>query len=373
MGMGLVVVAIAAAYVALRIDRWANGRNADASDIQQIIRATPADYDKNAGPVDFRPAAKKIGPAVVSVDRLERIQRFFDSEVEIAPTGSGSGVIISPSGYILTNNHVVAGGTQWLVHLADGRAVNAKLIGTDPRSDIAVLKIDAPNLTPAELGDSKKLEVGEWVIACGNPLGYSNTLSVGVVSSLNRTLEAGGRTVLVDTIQTDAAINQGNSGGALANLSGQLVGINSAIASNTGGGSIGIGFAIPINRAKKVVDELLKYGRVRYGYLGAVVDTRVGFLQRSDVNQALAREVGATPPKTGLLLQRVVPGSAVEKIGLKQLDILLAINGQPLREPLDLTRLLNDTKPGDKVQLKYWSAGSEKTAEVTLQDVATSE
>jgi S1-C subfamily serine protease len=192
-------------------------------------------------PFDFRAAAKKIHGSVVSVDRFEQGRTWFDDRVVEAQTGTGSGVIVSDTGLIVTNNHVVEDAQRVRVRLADGRSVDAKVLGTDPRSDLAVLKVEKASVSPIEMGTSKDVEVGQWVLAVGNPLGFDHTVSVGVVSSLKRNLPVG-RMGLVDAIQTDAAINPGNSGGALCDAQGRLIGINSAIASSTGQ-SVGIGFA----------------------------------------------------------------------------------------------------------------------------------
>jgi S1-C subfamily serine protease len=320
-----------------------------------------------APPPDFRGAAKRIMPSVVSVDRLERVQNFWSDEVSVTPTATGSGVIVSPDGYILTNNHVVEQADSVQVRLADQRQYEAKVVGTDPRSDIAVLKIDAKNLKEAEIGSSSKLEVGEWVLAVGNPLGYANTVSVGVVSSLKRTLATDEDALLIDTIQTDAAINQGNSGGALANSQGQLVGINSAIASPNGG-SIGIGFAIPIDRARRVADDIVRYGRARYGELGLVVFSRPGLLQSERVRQEIADRVGATPPKTGVLVRQVMADSAARQAGIEPLDVLLEIDGHALPDPVTYSIVMADMHPKQRVKIRFWSKGREKTAETTLQD-----
>jgi S1-C subfamily serine protease len=318
-------------------------------------------------PPDFRQAAKRIMPSVVSVDRLERIQDFWTDQVSVTPTATGSGVIVSSDGYILTNNHVVEQADSVQVRLADQRQFQAKVVGTDPRSDIAVIKIDAPNLVPAEIGSSSKLEVGEWVLAVGNPLGYANTVSAGVVSSLKRTLSTNENALLIDTIQTDAAINQGNSGGALADAQGRLVGINSAIATQNGG-SVGIGFAIPIDRARRVADEIVKYGRARYGELGVEIFARPGLLQSDTVRQEISERVGAMPPSTGVIVRQVDPGSAASQAGIEPLDVLLEIDGKSLPDPFSYMIAMADKRPNEHVQIAYWSKGKRKTAEVVLQD-----
>ena len=320
-----------------------------------------------APPPDFRQAAKRIMPAVVSVDRLERIQDFWTDEVSVTPTATGSGVIVSSDGYILTNNHVVEQADSVQVRLADQRQFEAKVVGTDPRSDIAVLKIDAKNIVPAEIGTSSKLDVGEWVLAVGNPLGYANTVSVGVVSSLKRTLATDENALLIDTIQTDAAINQGNSGGALADAQGRLVGINSAIATQNGG-NIGIGFAIPIDRARRVAEDIVRYGRVKYGQLGLDIFNRPGLLQADRVREEIASRVGAAPPKTGVLVRRVMAGGAARKAGIEPLDVLLEIDGKPLADPVAYMISMADRHPGDRIRIAFWSKGKDKTVQAVLQD-----
>jgi len=277
-------------------------------------------------------------------------------------------VIISQKGYILTNNHVVENAAAVSVRMADGRSLEAQVIGTDPRSDLAVLKISAANLVPAEMGDSTRLEIGEWVIAIGTPLGYANTVSVGIVSSLNRTFTTGRQSALVDSIQTDAAINRGNSGGPLANAAGQVVGINTAIVSDTGG-SVGLGFAIPIARAQRVVNDIVQYGHVRYGELGAYIVQRANFLNVEEVRTELKEAVGAEPPNHGLIIRDVRPSSPASTLGLQSLDVLLEVDGKQLDDPVDLTKALIDKRPGDKVQLKYWARGTVKSANIVLAEL----
>lgn len=311
------IAVFAAVLGALQVNRFINQRGV-AQDIQSVLGATPTSsiaFEQGSAPADFRAPVAKISPAVVSVDRFDQVTDFFGESRGEQQTGTGSGVIISSDGYILTNNHVVSGAARVQIRSKDDRTFSAKVIGTDPRSDLAVLKVEEKNLAVATLGDSSKVEVGEWVIAIGNPLGYSNTVSVGVVSNLNKSLQTGRNSLLVDLIQTDAAINQGNSGGALANAKGELVGINSAIATNSGG-SIGLGFAIPINRAKRVVADIIKHGKVQYGTLGVEVVERPGLLQMDFARNQVQEYTGAVPPKDGLIIRAVVEGSAGAKLGL---------------------------------------------------------
>lgn len=368
---GAFVVAFLAGIAALQTQRWWSQRQEPNSltGLDGIRLATPASMAEQGTVPDFRAAAKKVMPSVVSIDTLGERTNWFNESV-IVPLGAGSGVIISSDGYIATNNHVIEGATLVRVHLTSGETYEAKIVGRDARTDLAVLKVDAKNLVPIELGSSSTLQVGEWVLAVGNPLGYENTVSVGVVSSLGRNLQTAQGPMLVNLIQTDAAINQGNSGGALTNAKGQLVGINSAIASNTGGGSIGIGFAIPVDNVKRVVNDILKLGYARHGMIGVDTYSRPGLLASSEVRRQIAQAIGAEPPSRGLIVRSVSRGGPAARAGIGQFDILLEIDGTPLDEPVSLVRMLADKLPGDKVRVKYWHAGETKTVTLVLEDLA---
>jgi S1-C subfamily serine protease len=321
-----------------------------------------------AAPFDFTAAAKKASPSVVSVDQYRDVPvGFFSDETASRKTGTGSGVIVSEEGYVVTNNHVVARATKVRVRLDDGRTVDAKVLGTDPRSDLAVLKIDVKNLKAIEVGTSKDVQVGQWVLAVGNPLGFDDTVSVGVVSSLKRNLDIGNQG-LVDAIQTDAAINQGNSGGALCNSQGQLIGINSAIASNTGG-SIGIGFAIPVDRVKTVVDDIVKFGYARYAGLGITYDPRLdGRLADPNVRAYMTEQSQIEGfPSYGIVVQTSTGNAA--KAGIEKFDVILAVNDQQINGTFDMNKVLVPLKPGDSVKVKYWRKGKELIKTVTLQEV----
>lgn len=336
---------------------------------QTGIRAAYAPAEP--APFDFRAAAKKASPSVVAVDRYQRVSRgMFDEQGTERETGTGSGVIVSADGTIVTNNHVVAGlenGGRVMVRLADKRSFNAKVLGADPRSDLAVLKIDAPNLVPIELSDDNAVEVGQWVLAVGNPLGFENTVSVGVVSSLKRNLPVGENVGLVGAIQTDAAINPGNSGGALCDAQGRLIGINSAIAT-TNAGSIGIGFAIPIDRVKKITSDIVKFGEARYAGLGINLSTAP--LEMPQVRAELAQLIGREDlPVSGVIVSRT--GGAAAQAGVQDLDILTKVDGKALETSLDLYSSIMDKKAGDKVAIEFWSKGEKKSATVTLQDLRT--
>jgi len=332
------------------------------------------DQQSDTGPLDFRVAAKKVIPSVVSVDRYEEMVDFFGNQTnQVRETATGSGVIVNKDGVVITNNHVVADPNgnpvqEVKVRLNDKRSFKAKVIGTDPRSDIAVLKITGTDFAPITMGRSDELQIGQWVMAVGNPLGFDDTVSVGVVSSLKRDLplQSGG---IVDAIQTDAAINPGNSGGALTDQHGNLVGINAAIASSNGG-SVGIGFAIPIDRVREVADDIIKFGHARYGSLGVSYwQNADGALGDAEVRQYIAEQTGTTPeavPTSGIIIHGA--GGPAEEAGLKPLDVLESVDGSPVDTYFALNRALISKKPGDKVQIKWWSKGSVKTASVALQE-----
>lgn len=275
--------------------------------------------------------------------------------------GSGSGFIISPDGYIVTNNHIVGGVTKILVKTSDGKEYEAKVIGTDPKSDVALIKVDGENLPYLEFGDSDALEVGEWVIAVGNPFGetLSGTLTVGVVSAKERT--AVGITDYESFIQTDAAINPGNSGGPLLDINGKVVGINTAIASRTGGYQ-GIGFAIPINMAKEIVEQLKTKGKVVRGYLGVMLQP---------VTQELAQAFGLKEA-SGAMITDVVEKSPAAKAGLKNGDLIIKFNDMPVRDMQQLRNKVALTAPGTKIKLTIIRDGKEKEIEATLGNLEES-
>ncbi len=268
--------------------------------------------------------------------------------------GQGSGFIISPDGYILTNNHVVADADKVMVKLLDGREFPAQIIGTDPPTDVAVVKIDATDLPVLTLGNSDRLEVGEWVLALGNPFGLSHTLTAGIVSALGRSRI--GISDYEDFIQTDAAINPGNSGGPLINLEGQVVGINSAIFSQSGG-YMGIGFAIPVNMARNIYSQLIDHGSVIRGYLGVTVQ---------DLTPDLARSFGLKDSK-GVLIAQVMPDTPAEKAGLQQGDVVVGINGEPVETVAPFRNKIALTEPGTKIELTVVRDGKELSLGVKVE------
>lgn len=329
------------------------------------------------GAPDFRQAAKKILPSVVSIDTQVEGENFFGEHV-VQDYAQGSGVVVAADGYIVTNNHVVRanmgfGRTQVAdkvrVTFSDGKSYPAKIVGTDPRSDLAVLKVDKTGLVPIDLGDSSKVEVGQWVVAVGNPLGFENTLSVGVVSNVGRQLPGSGEAVFIDGIQTDAAINHGNSGGALCTADGSLVGISSSIATTTNA-NIGIGFAIPVNRMKQVVEDIVKFGYAKYGQMGVSVLQRPGILGVPEARAELKRLTNASsePPSAGTVVRDVQGGSPAAGAGLKDYDVIVEINGKKVDDVEDFQKILSPLRPGAEVVCKVWSTGQYKTLKLSLAD-----
>ncbi len=265
----------------------------------------------------------------------------------------GSGVIVASDGYILTNNHVVKGADTIKVILYDKREFKGKVVGTDPRTDLAVVKIDARNLPTLPLGDSAKLKTGDLVLAIGNPFGLNQTITMGIVSAVGRSNI--GLADFEDFIQTDAAINPGNSGGALVNTSGELVGINTAIYS-TSGGYMGIGFAIPSDMAKAVMENIIKHGRVIRGWLGVTIQ---------DLTPDLAKSLGIKE-KAGALVSGVETGSPADKAGLKRGDLITGVNGNSVPDSTSLRNVIASTAPGTKVDLRIVRNGKEQTVTVLL-------
>lgn len=351
----------------------------------------------STGALDFTEAAAAATPAVVYIrttyssqsggnqDQLE--QMFGDMFGQRAPQrgpqmASGSGVIISPDGYIVTNNHVVEKADKITVATNDHRTFQAKVIGTDPSTDLALIKISANDLPIIKLGNSDETRVGEWVLAVGNPFNLTSTVTAGIISAKGRNIgiigsqdndddNPFGRTrnqqsapklnkAIESFIQTDAAINPGNSGGALVNTKGELVGINAAIASHTGSYE-GYGFAIPVNLAKKVLNDIKKYGTVKRGFVG------VSF---TELNPDVAQKLNITNTN-GLYVNDVVSGGGAEQAGIKKGDIIAKVEGTPVYESSDLQEHVGRMQPGDKLNVTVLREGKEKTFAVTLKADAT--
>jgi putative serine protease PepD len=265
-------------------------------------------------------------------------------------TATGSGFVVSKDGYIVTNDHVVAGASSVKAKIGDGKTLDAKVVGTDASTDLALLKVDASNLTPLALGDSDQVQVGDPAYAIGNPYGLDRTLTTGVISALQREISSPNGYTINDVLQTDAAINPGNSGGPLFNSAGQVIGVNSQIetsgSSSSGGegGNVGIGFAIPSNTVKSVVDQLMHGGKVSHAYLG----------------------VSTQDASNGAQVAEITAGSPAEQAGLQQGDVITTISGKAVQSSSALSSVVDEHKPGDTVQLKVDRNGNEKTLDVKL-------
>lgn len=283
------------------------------------------------------------------------------------PKGMGSGVIISPDGYIISNNHVVAGATKLEVVLSNKKSYIANLVGTDPTTDIALLKIEEKGLPYINFANSDNVEVGQWVLAIGNPLGLNSTVTAGIISAKGRNIDLlsqQSKTPIESFIQTDAAINPGNSGGALVNTNGELVGINSAISSKTGYYE-GYGFAVPANLARKVIEDIKQFGLVQRGFLG------VQSLDLSDDRQVAAyNQQKRTNIKSGdgVYLIEIVENGGAEAAGLKSGDIITKVDGKTIGSFSDLSFAVGSKRPGDQVAITYLRNGKENTVNVTLRD-----
>ncbi len=332
---------------------------------------------------DFTEIVEKQGPAVVNISTTaaargafgvpqappgmqeddpfyEFFRRFIPSPNPGAPrefqsNSLGSGFIISADGYILTNAHVVEGAEEITVRLTDKREYKAKVIGTDRRTDIALIKIDAGNLPVVKFGDPGRLKVGEWVLAIGSPFGFENTVTAGIVSAKGRSLP---QETLVPFIQTDVAVNPGNSGGPLFNLRGEVVGINSQIYSRTGG-FMGLSFAIPIDVANDIAQQLRTQGKITRGRIGVVIQP---------VTKELVESFGLQKPM-GALVSSVEKGGPAEKAGVEPGDVILRFDGKPVASSEDLPRLVGATKPGSKVPLQVWRNKAAKDLQVVVGEM----
>jgi serine protease Do len=354
-----------------------------------VVSKVPLKIDKDPAPVNL--AEFKNGyaavidpalPAVVNISSTKVVkqqnnfpnffndpffQQFFGDQPDRQPAqpktereySLGSGVIVNPDGYLLTNNHVVSGASDIEVFTTDKKKFRAKLIGTDPRTDIAVLKIDATNLPSVTLGDSAGLKVGDMVFAIGDPFGVGETATMGIVSATGRGL-GGAIEHYEDFIQTDAAINPGNSGGALLDLHGDLIGINTAIVTGGSGGNQGVGFAIPIDMARSVMQQIVDHGKVTRGHLGVAVQS-----VDADMAKAFGLHQGG-----GALVSEVTPGSPAAKAGIERGDIILEMNGQPVDGPENLSVHTAELAPGATVHLKTSRNGQTRNVDVTLDELS---
>jgi len=286
---------------------------------------------------------------------FEFFRRFQIPQPQTPRRAQASGFIISADGTILTNAHVVVAATDVTVKLADRREFKAKVIGVDELTDIAVLKIDAKGLPAVKLGDPRSIRVGEWVLAIGSPFGLENTVTAGIVSATSRSLPDG---IYVPFIQTDAAVNPGNSGGPLLNMNGEVIGINSQIYSLTGGYQ-GLSFAIPIDVAAKVKDELIAHGRVQRGRIGVVIQ---------ELTQPLARSFGLEKP-AGALVNSVEKSGPAARAGIQPGDVITALNGVKIERSSELPLLVAQAKPGAKLKVEIWRKGARKEVTVTVEEL----
>ena len=351
------------------------------------VDATPLNRDARPG-VSFSPVIKKAGPCVVYIysTRIVHVRpyrnpllndpffrQFFgdrfpqDSQPRTRKEYMlGSGVIVSPDGYILTANHVVDGADEIKIKVTSAggdKEFSAKVVGTDPPTDVAVLKINAKDLPAIRLGDSDQLEVGDMVLAIGDPFGLERTVTMGIVSALGRSgFQVGGgddSPNYQDFIQTDAAINPGNSGGALVDAEGRLVGINTLILPNENGGNQGIGFAVPINLARHVMDRLIQGGKVTRGYLGIAL---------KDINEGLAESFGL-PDQNGALVDDVNPGTPAQKAGIQPGDVIVEFNGKKVTDRENLSLMVSECLPGTDATMKVIRDGHEKSFTVKLGEL----
>lgn len=338
----------------------------------------------SAQPVDFTKAAESTINGVVSIKSYatpsygygsydpfndpffeyffgNRNQKKQQKEQEMQPLGLGSGVIISTDGYIVTNNHVIEGAEKLEVTLNDNRVFNATIVGTDPNTDLALVKIEADKLHVIPMGNSDNLKVGEWVLAVGNPYSLTSTVTAGIVSAKARNISKifQGRSMGIESfIQTDAAINSGNSGGALVNLQGELVGINTAIFSKNGS-YVGYGFAIPTSIVEKVTNDIKEYGTVQRAMLG---------IQFAELTPKIAQEKNITAVNQGIYIATVEERSAAMEAGLQVGDVITAINGAPTRNTAEMQEQMSKFRPGDKVTVTFIRDNIEKTVNVTLRN-----
>ncbi|HEX6007778.1 MAG TPA: DegQ family serine endoprotease [Burkholderiales bacterium] len=357
-----------------------NQANASQAQGSAAAAAPPVAAPTRALP-DFSALVERVGPAVVNVSTIrtpqngssqtpgmppgaendpffEFFRRFgipFDMPQPSPTMGLGSGFIISEDGYILTNAHVVKGATEVTVRLTDRREFKAKIVGADARSDVATLKIEATGLPTVRIGNPDTVKVGDWVAAIGSPFGFENSVTAGIVSAKSRSLPD---STYVPFIQTDVAVNPGNSGGPLFNMNGEVIGINSQIYSRTGG-YMGLSFAIPINVAMKVRDDLVRYGKVTRGRIGVTIQ---------DVNQALAKSFGLEKP-TGAIVSSVEKGGPADKAGVQPGDIILRVGKEQVERSGELPNLVAGLQPGTKTEIVVWRNGKQTTLPLTVGEL----
>ncbi|MDI5889763.1 Do family serine endopeptidase [Halomonas rhizosphaerae] len=347
---------------------------ASSREAPEVRQAEP--LTRRQGPASYAQAVERAAPAVVNIYSTRVVEReehplmsdpffrqFFGDELPSRQrmlSSLGSGVIVSDDGYVLTNHHVIRGADQIQVALRDGRETLAEVIGTDPESDLAVLRIDLESLPVIELTDTTRVAVGDVSLAIGNPFGVGQTVTMGIISATGRSHL--GLNAYEDFIQTDAAINPGNSGGALVNAEGALVGINTAIFSRSGG-SQGIGFAIPANLARNILEELVTRGRVIRGWMG---------IEAQELNQELAASFGLQAP-TGVIIAGVVPDGPADRAGLQPGDVLLEVDGKPVLDPRRTMSDIAAVAPGTRLPLTVVRGGERREVTIELGERPTPE
>ncbi len=365
----LFFVALFAGAITLGGYKYFENKEAISFTSEQNSNFTPVSFSENVAGMntDFTDAAEKTVHAVVHVknttvsNQPTNIMEYFQGGGQPrAKVGSGSGVIISPDGYIVTNNHVIANASNLEVTLNNNKTYTAKLIGTDPATDIALVKIDGDVDFPfIPFGDSNNVKIGEWVLAVGNPFNLTSTVTAGIISAKARDLNQFDGNPQ-SFIQTDAAVNRGNSGGALVNTRGELVGINTAITSETGS-YVGYSFAVPSNNARKVIEDILEYGNVQRGILG---------IQVGNINQQIVEKYGINDTE-GVFVGGIEKGSGADKAGIKEGDIIKQLDGYKVSKFADLSGYLGSKRPNDVVEVTVLRNGNNKTIPVTLIKLET--
>ncbi|HEU5334485.1 MAG TPA: DegQ family serine endoprotease [Terriglobales bacterium] len=368
--LAAVIVLVIGGVLGWVIPAWAGIATPPNTVPVYVSGTAPAGPPNNMG---FAAVVKNVLPAVVNISSSRLVkpqqnqlnpflnnpffQQFFGGQAPQArpqrEEALGSGIVVTHDGYILTNNHVVAKGTDIKVFLPNKQQYPAKVVGTDPKTDVAVLKIQASNLPTVTFGDSSKIQIGDYALAIGDPFGIGETVTMGIISATARSQL--GIENYEDFIQTDAAINPGNSGGALINARGEVIGINTAILSGGSGGNQGIGFAIPINLARYIMDQILKYGKVTRGWMGVVIQ---------DVTAPVAKAFGVEA-NHGAIVSDVEPNSPAAEAGLKRGDVITELNGQPVTGSNDLKLKIGEMRPGTTVHLKAVRDG--KPQDVTMK------
>lgn len=373
------IVAGVGALVASAALGWAGGaysKDQAPSDIQAPPTIAAASPEANEVSQAFVRVAERLAPSVVRITTRQKeapaarpgpgfspfegtpFERFFE-EFEHPPlprpgprSGMGSGVVIDDRGHILTNNHVVENAAELAVTFVDGKEQKAKIIGTDPKTDLAVIKVDGANAKPAQFGDANRLRVGEWLIAIGNPFGLDHSVTVGVLSAKGRYGFAPGK--LEDFLQTDASINPGNSGGPLVNLSGQIVGINTMIA----GLGTGVGFAVSESIARPIARQLIEHGKVTRPFIGIVMQS---------LNPELSQALGKNAPEKGALVSEVQKGSPADRAGIRAGDVVLRVAGTPTQDSREVQQAVLAQKVGTKVEIEVWRDGKKQTIGVRTE------